>query len=234
MSIYNWVKSPASYQCWTNINYAQAKLTEYRKYHTKHIYPELLANFQISMYFKILTDSRKDYSICRTEESNEALIQSKQTTKCLLQPVSSNGQCAMLLISNLVQPQWVSVDCKEKLINHVVCFDANTTNEYSVTDLLNSKLCKKSQILFKVTCYNFLRFRPKVHNPFGMCPKTSKIITSFSLYNNLYIKPLFRMISKSINLNEISFVFIDKTERFVQLFVSKKTWMELLNIKHQK
>ena len=101
------------------------------------------------MHFGYLPYRRKDYSICRTEESNEALIQSKQTTKCLLQPVSSNGQCAMLLISNLAQPQWVSVNCKEKLINHVVCFDENTTNIYNVTALLNSKSCKKSQIVFK-------------------------------------------------------------------------------------
>ena len=65
-----------------------------------------------------------------------------------------------------------------------------------------------------------------------MCPETSKIITSFSFYNNIHIKPLFRMISESINLKEISFVFIDNTERFVQLYASKKTWMEPLHIKN--
>ena len=36
-------------------------------------------------------------------------------------PVTSNRSCTLMLLSNLREPDWISVSCDKKLLNAIIC-----------------------------------------------------------------------------------------------------------------
>ena len=74
-------------------------------------------------------------------------------------PVTSNRSCTLMLLSNLREPDWISVSCNKKLLNTVICKSKEKTKHNHVIDNLVSSelyLCQLNMILVKEKCYAFL------------------------------------------------------------------------------
>ena len=63
-------------------------------------------------------------------------------------------RCTLMLLNNLAEPEWVSVDCNSKLISDVFCVK-DTRNWYAPSYQIQSSMCSKSDILIHKACYSF-------------------------------------------------------------------------------
>ena len=146
-------------------------MVEKRKYHQKYIYPIEFADL---LFFSNMCQRSRYNAICKTEERNEHLIKAKLGATEVLQPAIEKGHCTMLLLSNLVQPQWISIDCQERLINHVVCLNnSNKSKFHDSFASLKAKVCQRSQIIFKEMCYKFQTLKLESKDHLEMCPEIS-------------------------------------------------------------
>ncbi len=81
--------------------------------------------------FSMITHFQHDYlgqrcvpnaKYCLLEEKNLALNSLLQT------PANMSGECTILLLHNMVEPQWVSVDCKARILPHIACANERTVS----------------------------------------------------------------------------------------------------------
>ncbi len=89
----------------------------------------------------------------------------------------------MLLVSNLAYPQWMSVNCSQKLLADVVCFK-RTANNTVVKDhhLSTVPFCNQEMILVDKTCFLFLHFLGKyssIANIRSQCSVNSSSLKTF-------------------------------------------------------
>ena len=144
-----------SYQCWFNVQLVRSGLTKYRKFHTSHVNEGLAREYMVNMWRSIC--SKKTNSLCKTEELIHVL--EVYNHQILYPALPGREHCTLLLLLNLAQPQWVSVDCNNKLINHVVCFSPKQ-NIYEKKEVPNQQkllICTKTAILYKKWCYFFFQ-----------------------------------------------------------------------------
>ena len=100
----------------------------------------------------------KKYKDCKLIENENKLHNFKMTTIKKLNPsVTRRRACTMLLLTNLIFPQWVSVNCAEPLLSHVVCF----TRQNSVLNSTSNPqayeaICDDLAIKNLSKCFNFL------------------------------------------------------------------------------
>ena len=82
-----------------------------------------------------------------------------------MQPVQSKSQqCVVMLLTNLAEPQWVSIPCEEDLLPVGVCVvhNNNLTNnmhEASSVNVRNAKnryFCLENYTMINYTCYAFI------------------------------------------------------------------------------
>ncbi len=68
--------------------------------------------------------------------------------------------CTMVLLSNLAEPQWVTIACEDTVLDQVIC--TNKTNRTTLSSQVEQNTgflsCKKSHI-FYTKCYLFQRFQ---------------------------------------------------------------------------
>ena len=79
----------------------------------------------------------------------------KRTAMRKLQSHTRN--CTLMLLSNLAEPDWISVPCNDKLLHYVVC--AKKANYYNITTIHNvqeDETCEKQLILVNKRCYAFI------------------------------------------------------------------------------
>ena len=77
--------------------------------------------------------------------------------------MTRNKLCTMLLLSNLAYPQWISIDCDLKILDHVVCIADNRPHisQKSFLSLLDHN-CPNKSITKHGECYAFSWFNGKV------------------------------------------------------------------------
>ncbi len=85
-------------------------------------------------------------------------MKSQNTLYPVLDP-NSGYSCTLMLFTNLAQPEWISIKCKEKLLFDIMCVidkQRNTTlkSNIDVHSLLHS--CPQSAVVFDKTCYSFI------------------------------------------------------------------------------
>ena len=80
--------------------------------------------------------------------------------------VSGTKRCTMMLLSNLAEPEWISVSCTNRLLTDILCMtkrlDKSTFQHNGIQHNLN-KSCSIESLIWKNNCYLFLwyEFHPK-------------------------------------------------------------------------
>ena len=216
---FHWSNSPMSFQCWSNVNYGQLGLPEYKKYHTSYVYEELVRNFRISLWISYCSNNTN--SFCKTVE----LIYSINSySHHIIYPVLiARKQCTLLLLLNLAQPQWVSVDCSTKLINHVVCLSRkeNKNGNKEAANLEEKMLtCVKTSILYKDLCYFFFQYDKCCDkNIFSTCREKGLLNIP---ENDSMAHELFSIISEAAGEIDCDFAIINKKKRKVHYSHGKR------------
>ena len=100
----------------------------------------------------------RKYKDCKLIENERKLNKFKMTTTKKLNPsVTRKQACTMLLLTNLIFPQWVSVDCTEPLLSHVVCFTKQNNSLYSISQPQTyGAICDDLTIKNLSKCFHFL------------------------------------------------------------------------------
>ena len=71
-----------------------------------------------------------------------------------LQPTAGEAaRCTMLLLQNLAQPDWVSINCHEKLLSHMVCEEIHSQQPTHFVQSTGD-ICDKDQIVWGGMCWD--------------------------------------------------------------------------------
>ncbi len=93
---------------------------------------------------------------CYSHEDPTFFVEAFQNALSSIQPNNAE-KCTMLLVVNLAQPDWVSVNCRLSVLSHAVCFTSrNQTDTIQNNWQVSKFLCSKMEILFKTKCYVLL------------------------------------------------------------------------------
>ncbi len=138
----------APYQGWKNLyfNFSRNKAT-FVKRHTRHHLSEIFSVLHFVKCFQSM-----DVEPCFSNENTSTLRSVTINFTRNLQPTKVH-LCSMLLLLNLAQADWVSVDCHQKILSHIVCFFPAKDNE-TATDYIDAN-CNKFEIFFASNCYSF-------------------------------------------------------------------------------
>ena len=106
------------------------------------------------------------FPFCFSDQNNHQLIKTKKETQIELYPVmTKNKLCTMLLLSNLAYPQWISVACDLKILDHVVCTTDNKPPISQNTSLISGDYtCPNKSIIKDGICYVLSWFNGQVLN----------------------------------------------------------------------
>ena len=81
---------------------------------------------------------------------------------------SHSWNCKLMLLSNLAQPDWISVPCDDKLLHYVVCAKKINYTSISIPDEQEQEACEKQQIMVNKRCYSFI-LHNKAQVKLGYC-----------------------------------------------------------------
>ncbi len=69
---------------------------------------------------------------------------------------NKNFSCTAMLLDNLAKPEWIPVDCNERLAEMVLCTSRQNLSHLEKTIQVEGGLyCEKKNILKNSTCYSF-------------------------------------------------------------------------------
>ncbi len=236
--------TPISYQNWQNINYQKQNVGFFQKIVASNIYPEEDLWSTHHRYFYCIIISRQPETECKYFERDRVASQCrhfgrdqdvrKSSEMCLanaihnsekfIQPIRDNS-CAMLLLTNLAEPHWVSIQCDHKILSHVVCagrlnMSTATTHNSSFTQ----PVCRKSSLFIDGGCFYFFSFTYKPHTGLShsilRCPLSEMhLLHGHNLSDFKKFYPLVRATSKP-HFNLISF----DPFHVPTMFLYKRTW----------
>lgn len=140
---YIWSNAPASFQVWTS-SHSVYKTSYFDKEHVRYYYNGTIHDTSCVMlpHYK-----------CHSKEANELNPSVLSFGLHLLNKTTC--QCTLLLVYNLAQPEWVSIDCARVKLSHVVC-EMQETKEAKVLTRPNTSFCERYQISWEGTCYLFI------------------------------------------------------------------------------
>ena len=72
-----------------------------------------------------------------------------------LYPENSNKLCVAMLITNLAKPEWITINCDEKLTTEVICYVEDVKILTTTTDLPTSVVFKANCIIKNDKCFVF-------------------------------------------------------------------------------
>ncbi len=135
---------------WKNSFVERKSLLVYQK---MHIRPQ----YKLESRFTQLL-CKKLNKACYTMENDTELRTLRHATDQSLQPRKTKP-CTMLLIQNMAEPEWLSVDCNHKYLSQVACVEKTTKPPNATLALLSNVTCTKHQVLWKNWCFNFSTVR---------------------------------------------------------------------------
>ncbi len=149
-------------------------------------------------------------------DNEENIINIRETASKELQPVLSK-LCALLLMSNLAYPEWVSINCHERLLTNVFCFSEKPKITRKSSGMIDIS-CPKSEIFNSNLCFRFiwhvyvkeLLQVPKLYKDFRGTAHSISIIRKLSFLVNAIKHQQFSILSphqSSDGIKFISFVY---------------------------
>ena len=122
----------------------------------------------------------------------------KQISKSTHSQVAENKTCLMMLVSNLVEPQWIYINCDTPYLADVLCvidpskIDSREDSKYTLSDhtyistLVNKAYCSSGQILMDNKCYLFVWYTFRRYNEMlltEVCKHHGTISANFTSIN---------------------------------------------------
>ena len=153
--MFNWqYGDPASYQPWKNFNLQENKLLQeyYLSFPNQCVRVKKKVNGHI---FSFMDSWLEFYPWVEKSVKNHAINKYKYSTQRYMQS-QTKKQCTLLLLTNLAEPQWVSIKCSDRIIGDIMCMISKniniTTNISLEADLIVFKnLC----VFITGKCYLF-------------------------------------------------------------------------------
>ncbi len=100
---------------------------------------------------------------CLSNEDNVKFITYTDRRVQSLQPTIGEAErCTMLLLQNISDPDWVSINCHEKLLSHVVCEETHSQQPLHFIQTTGN-VCDKDQIVWGGMCWD-LHWQSHQHN----------------------------------------------------------------------
>ncbi len=131
-----------SFQLWMNFNFGKTVPTVYKP---NHCFPLQYV----------------EQNILLVQTSEMKILKSE--TLITIYPQTEKGVCVALMLTNLAQPEWITIDCDRSLSAHVVCAVPDRQNAPFQKKKKENALykqglvsCDPSCILFNDTCFLFL------------------------------------------------------------------------------
>ncbi len=152
------------------------KHSSYKKFHVREIYRSLVSIPGL-MQCTTLTEkvgqclSQELPSLSHTRNLRSHHQEDKQMCMSLfeeIQPQSSESKrCALLLLLNLAEPQWVSVSCNKPLLSQVVCQRNLVRSFEKIQTQPTSFACHHKLLKFKDMClkFNWFHFSKDIGKP---------------------------------------------------------------------
>lgn len=222
-TVFVWSGAIASYQGWKNVYHITS--------HNKVNYTKRHARFRLDC---VLYDSSTwitNCSISRTQvcysmETAEQFSKVKENFTKHLQPTFTE-KCTLLLAFNLAQTDWVSVDCDQPVLSHVVCHkrlmsakarrkSQNVGNDASVK-------CSNAEIFRENFCFKFFWFvfeKRKQQNVKAACQKSDVLRFLDSETDSVY-----HMILRSTGLWKLNVVAPTQNPWSLMYFTIRKYHM---------
>ena len=106
---------------------------------------------------KYILENAGNEDLCPNLTSSK--ISAQDTLHSTVLPEDVNKFCTLMLLSNLREPDWISIPCQEDLLAFIVCRKENTIkSKYNISKYKPSLyLCKSHHILVNNKCYSFIR-----------------------------------------------------------------------------
>ena len=145
-----------------------------------------------------------------------------------LQPMPSQD-CTILMVSNLAYPEWISINCNEAILSHIVCvkdiiktLDKNEDASITAT----TKYCVRSAFLHNDSCYIFTWFDGFT----SIFPDLNEICRDLSMMNyNLQSIAMFKKLTFIFTAFSVpSFTILSGSaiENFITFYVFEKYWLK--------
>ena len=127
----------------------------------------------------------------------------------------------MMLLVNLAEPDWVQIDCYQKLLPNVLCYMKGAEKKrqlhINVTDEDKRRACSRTQILMNNLCFSFLWYDGMGKNSMEqLCKKHNEI-----LYNLQNIT-LFQYLFDAVSVEFAPFLSQHSSEDYLHKFTYKR------------
>ena len=132
-----------------------------------------------------------------------------KATKAMQLVQSKSHQCVVMLLTNLAEPQWVSIPCEEDLLPVGVCVIHNNNltdnmpeaNSLNVRNTKNRYFCLENYTMINNTCYALIW--DKIVNTNHYPHSNKKTLSIFMyLYNSIALKKLYPLVFGEDNFGE--------------------------------
>ena len=154
------------------------------------------------------------------------MIKSK-SRNTLYPMINTTNKCTMMLLSNLAEPEWVSVSCTQPILPIVACTKQVISTVVAKSNFKNSEskcVCQHIHIRINNTCYSF-------------------VWSSYNVTHNLYLKTMASVVKT--NVIEVIKTFVNSIymEEKISLFIFVrnyktvhllKFWRHLDRLKYQQ
>ena len=152
----------------------------------------------------------------------------KKKSRNTLHPmINTTNKCTMMLLSNLAEPEWVSVSCTQPILPIVACMKqliSPTVMEGNFKNDENKFVCQHFNIRINNTCYSF-------------------VWSSYNVTHNLHLKTMVSLVKA--NVIEVIKTFVDSVymeeKMSLLIFVGNyktghllKLWRKLDTLKYQQ
>ena len=145
-----------------------------------------------------------------------------------LQPMPSQD-CSLLMLSNLAYPEWISINCNEAILTHIVCVKdiiktLDENDDVSIT--ATKKYCGRSAFLHNGSCYLFTwfdGFTRTFSDLNDMCRDMNMI--NYNLQNTAVFKR-FTFIFTAFNVPSFTILSKSAIDNFITLYVFEKYWLK--------
>ncbi len=219
---YKWKKSPVTYQSWQN-TYYHSHVPSLLKYHTRHVSESI----SVSHFSHECVRSGRT-SLCYSNENASYLLELHTTAKNILQPSHDpQKQCTLLLMYNLAEPQWISIDCYNFSLSHIVC----TKNQDELkTDLhfndVGKKICSREEIFSEDNCLLFFCLNKNFYKKQYLVSTCSRLNKYPLLATPMVINHTLQNIFHAIESSSTRFVVLSAFSKEIVSISFKTYWMK--------
>ena len=136
---------PLAFQLWSNRHYNHPNNVSYRVRRYPRDIKESISYFYGHSAFKYyISPNLADVKLLQSQVLHPMLVK----------------DCTLMLLSNLIEPSWITVDCQKPILTNILCAFNKTKNAsnrlWSFHDIWLDKECHLDSLRLNGTCLNFL------------------------------------------------------------------------------